>query len=175
MAHQIGLPNPIFSPSALPHVPVWCHADYMHILDPDELRRCINNALQRLEGEHLNFDAVAFTGVSGALLAPPIAMTLNKTLLLIRKTKDSTHSPFQVEGDKGARRYLIVDDFVSSGATVCMIVEKVKDFAPGAVCVGVLSAGFPTCARFETVEKYIRNKPFELSKEVPILEVSNER
>jgi adenine/guanine phosphoribosyltransferase-like PRPP-binding protein len=85
------------------------------------------------------FDAIAFTGMSGALLAPTLALRLEKNLLMVRKPGDS-HSGMRVEGDKAALRYVIVDDFMASGRTVRTILKEVADFAWNAQCIGVCEA-----------------------------------
>jgi len=85
-----------------------------------------------------DFDAIAFRGLSGALIAPIIAMQMGKSLLAVRKD-EKTHSIHKVEGDISARRYIIVDDFIATGSTVRAILKHVKDFS-GAKCIGVLQA-----------------------------------
>ena len=82
-----------------------------------------------------DFDAIAVRGLSGTLIAPVLALKLKKTLLVVRKGEDC-HSSQTVEGDYGARSYVIVDDFVSSGRTVRAITEELAAAIPAAVCVG---------------------------------------
>jgi len=65
-----------------------------------------------------DFDCIAFTGVSGAALAFPLALRLNKGLLCIRKEGSGSHSLYDIEGDFSGDRYIIVDDFVDTGSTV---------------------------------------------------------
>ena len=59
---------------------------------------------------------------------------------LVRKPGDSSHSDARIEGVVG-NKYIILDDFVSSGATVREIVVTVKMDSCGrydeAECVGV--------------------------------------
>jgi adenine/guanine phosphoribosyltransferase-like PRPP-binding protein len=85
------------------------------------------------------FDSIAFRGMSGALIATPVSLALNKPLILIRKEEDVTHSSFKVEGNKACKRYVILDDFISSGETYKAIVTAVSIFAPKAKCIGLLS------------------------------------
>ena len=118
--------------------PKYTHADYLPYIRTHNLRRIIRRATKRLRDLNLKFDAIAFSGVSGALLAPPIALALNKTLLLVRKNITDGHSNHYVEGDIGARRYIIVDDFMSRGVTLRRIVKHIKKNAPNAKCIGVL-------------------------------------
>jgi len=89
------------------------------------------------------FDAIAFRGNSGALIAPTLALALDKTMLMIRKNcpcgiHSFSHSSHEVEGDYGAKTYIIADDIISSGTTAQAIVEEIKKVAPKAKCLGVL-------------------------------------
>lgn len=86
-----------------------------------------------------DFDALAFTGISGTMLGAPLALELNKTMLVVRKDVYS-HSPYVVEGDYAARRYIIVDDCVCTGATFKRIQEKISIAAPKAKCLGLMAA-----------------------------------
>jgi len=86
------------------------------------------------------FDAIAFRGNSGAMVAPALAMELNKYLVMVRKPNDGSHSDARVEGVIGCNyRYLIVDDTVSSGVTVVTIQKEILRVSPAAECVGILT------------------------------------
>lgn len=75
----------------------------------------------------VDFDTIVFRGVSGALIAPIIAYKLGKEIAVIRKPKDPSHSVLHYEGFQQCRRYIIVDDLVSSGGTVVGIMQAMKD------------------------------------------------
>lgn len=122
------------------HEPKYDHATYLSQLLPTKARALsVGNAIDRLTCE--DFDAIAFRGMSGALIAPTVALLMDKNLLMVRKPEDSNnHSGRDVEGDTAARRYVIIDDLVSSGNTVRTIQKEVAVFAPGAVCIGVYEA-----------------------------------
>jgi len=103
--------------------------DYLsHVFYPDQFKVMVEKAekrLRELDG-HTPFDSIAFTGVSGAALAFPLALALDKTLLCVRKKKsESSHSPFEVEGNYSSECYVIVDDFISSGKTVMEIQRSI--------------------------------------------------
>jgi len=100
------------------------------------------------------FDAIAFRGLSGALLAPIVALQMGKTLIAVRKG-ESTHSSRDVEGDYGARRYVIIDDIVSSGDTVRAIIADIKTENPEAYCIGVYQY-LRTNAEVKTVDDVLR-------------------
>lgn len=95
-------------------------------------RRTIARALKFLRARTDQFDAIAFSGMSGATMAPILAYMLNKQLIIVRKDADlegNSHATSTVEyADGGLRdRILIVDDFVSSGATIRRIMSKIHD------------------------------------------------
>jgi hypothetical protein len=118
------------------------HTYYLEtVIRPNQLRNTIELCKQALAG-HI-FDAIAFRGMSGALIAPTLALELHKELIMVRKPsefkgKDATHSSYCVEGFKSSRRYVIVDDMISSGHTVCSIYRAIKEFAPHAECIGMV-------------------------------------
>lgn len=73
------------------------------------------------------FDAVAFTGSSGAAIAFYLATEYEIPLLYVRKTGEKSHGQ-KVESNSPSviRKYLIVDDFISSGTTVRSIIRKIS-------------------------------------------------
>ena len=105
------------------------------VLDPHARRVLVKDVIEALRP--IEFDAIAFRGLSGALVAPIVAYELDKTLLAVRKG-ESNHSGHLVEGDYNARRYVIIDDIISSGDTVSAIHAAVAALVPGAKCVGVI-------------------------------------
>ena len=119
------------------HTPTYAHVDYLdRIIQVEKLRLLVERVVEI--SKRFEFDAWAFRGNSGALLAAPLALATGKTMIMVRKPDTKSHSYRVVEGDVGARRYIIVDDCVSSGATARAIVGAIKDVAPKAECLGVL-------------------------------------
>lgn len=108
--------------------------DYLTcVFDPVAFRTRVNEAIGLLTEfrKHTPFDAIAFTGVSGAALAFPLSFALGIPLLCVRKQGESSHSPYKVEGDYSAERYVIVDDFISSGSTVNRIQDDIESEISG--------------------------------------------
>ena len=109
----------------------------------------IYNALYRLEDSldsaivkvsGVEFDTIVCTGISGIIFAVPLAQRLNKKIAIVRKDRDGTHSNNEIESNcfKGEfGRCLIVDDLVSSGATVKRIKRIVRKNSPKVKFVGV--------------------------------------
>ena len=82
-------------------------------------------------------DAIAFSGTSGAAYAYPLALKLNLSLICVRKSINGNHYNKYVEGCYNAERYIIVDDFIDTGATIRRILKKVKTFSSEAKCSGI--------------------------------------
>lgn len=114
-------------------------SSYLHsALEPQRVKKFVAAAAKLLRP--MSFEAIAFRGMSGALVAPILAYSLQKSLIMVRKPEDfhSSHSSSRVEGDINAGNYLIVDDQVATGRTVRTILEDVEVFAPEAKCIGIL-------------------------------------
>lgn len=134
-------------------------SDYLDpCLDPNDRRKLISCTVQTLLPHRLEFDTIAFRGMSGALIAPEIAQYLQKPLLLVRKGENK-HSCFEVEGNIHTERYLIVDDFISSGNTIKEIRLKIEEaqrnlgISPQGICWGI---ALYKKTRDEDTEKYYR-------------------
>ena len=123
------------------HTPRYEHCGYLcNLIEMDKLEDSVKKVSLILR--NYDFDAIAFRGMSGALIAPAVALKLDKTLLMVRKPRagneDDSHSYEHVEGDAAARRYVILDDFIATGRTIKAITEEIKRFAPTAICIGAI-------------------------------------
>lgn len=94
--------------------------------DPNTRRKIISNTVQALLPHRLEFDTIAFRGISGALVAPEVAQYLQKHLLLVRKG-ENRHSSYEVEGNLRTQKYVIVDDIVCSGDTIDAIRREIAE------------------------------------------------
>lgn len=93
--------------------------------------------------KELEFDTIAFSGMSGSAMAFILANELNCTLLAVRREKEASHFVSGsrnevVEGFYDANKYLIVDDFISSGDTIRRIASKIHGVNKLSECVGIL-------------------------------------
>ena len=141
------------------------HTGYTKYIDIDVMRELVPYAVEILKT--FDFDALAFRGVSGAIIAPVLALELRKSIIVVRKTAEKSHLWGRtVQGDNNARRYIIVDDFIDSGATVQTIVKEILLWQPHAVCLGVLEM-------HSLDDMTTRGAPFELSR-VPCLKEPDE-
>lgn len=100
------------------------------------------------------FDFIAGTGLSGWLLLVPLSIRLEKPIAAVRKAEGNGHS-YRHEMPETIRtrrrlRYVIVDDFISTGRTVDRIKEEL-DALGEHQCVGVACYHLP--------ERYIMDLP----------------
>lgn len=82
---------------------------------------------RHLRDKRVDFDTFVVTGISGAILGPLAAFTLDKNLLFVRKG-ESCHSFKQVAGNLG-KRWVFLDDFIESGETLRRCMQRVREFA----------------------------------------------
>ena len=126
------------------HQPSYSCCYYLEdFIDPRKAKYIINECVAELRKLQrtsvLEFDAIACRGLSGLLIAPQIAVRLEKSLIVVRKGEDC-HSSNMVEGDSATLRYIIVDDLIATGSTVRAMHREIGKFAPQAKCMGVLQA-----------------------------------
>jgi adenine/guanine phosphoribosyltransferase-like PRPP-binding protein len=96
------------------------------LVDLEKNVRCVTTGLRYHASE---FDFIAVSGMSGVVVGAPAALRLHKPLVIVRKESDqNTHHVggtiigyMQLHG-----RYVIVDDFVSSGRTHAFIRERIE-------------------------------------------------
>lgn len=91
-----------------------------------DLQGVVREAVAILTPVHKEFDTLVGTGFSGGIIIPALALRLRKRFVLIRKeSDDSHHGSGRLLGELG-KRWIFVDDFVSSGATRNRVIEKVE-------------------------------------------------
>ena len=113
------------------------------ILNHKHRQQMIKNAVKVLS--QYEFDGIACTGVSGLMIVPQLCEILDKNIIVVRKIKETRYSPFDYEGVP-PKRYVIVDDLVSSGNTIQRILKLFKEEIPSAKCVGYYSYLSNECA-----------------------------
>ena len=87
----------------------------------------------------VDFDSLAFSGMSGALVAPILAHLMEKEIIMVRiPGTPGCHSVYPVEGFRGSKRYVIVDDLVCTGKTCTRIIRGIRLFAPKAELIGLM-------------------------------------
>lgn len=91
-------------------------------------RETIAQCVEKLTPYADKFKAIAFRGNSGALIAPCVADTMDKHIILVRKEEieeHRSHSSHDVEGTLGVD-YFIVDDLYQTGATIREIQNQIR-------------------------------------------------
>jgi adenine/guanine phosphoribosyltransferase-like PRPP-binding protein len=98
------------------------------------------HAAQRMM-KQIPFDAIAFTGTSGAAMAYILSAEMGIPLICVRKETDNSHyvkGHGHLEGFVQAKRFAFVDDFISSGSTFRRVKEVITSKMPKAECVGII-------------------------------------
>ncbi len=112
--------------------PAVVKSDYLApVMSPITLQKVVRKACAVIKKTGIEFDAIAFRGFSGALVAPMVACRLRKGFLAVRKRKENEdcHSSHSVEGAVRADcNYIIIDDLISSGATIWHIVNELNEY-----------------------------------------------
>ncbi len=68
------------------------------VVKPNDLKETCRNLRQQIDATGIQFDAIAFTGMSGALVAPVLCYMMDKYPLIVRPDKSNKHSSHEVEG-----------------------------------------------------------------------------
>lgn len=89
--------------------------------------------------KRMPFEAIAFTGSSGAALAYPLSYKLKIPLIHIRKSIRDNHYGSKLEGLNDCASYIIVDDFINSGRTIKKIISEINkgNAYKKSECVGI--------------------------------------
>lgn len=75
-----------------------------------------------------SLQSVVGTGLSGSLFAAKVHSLIDKQMIIVRKDDDkSNHSGSKIEYTGMPGKWILVDDFIDSGATVVRVLKKVKD------------------------------------------------
>lgn len=99
-----------------------------HIGYLDDIGQTVRNTTETLKPFKSRFDCIVATGMSGALVASPVAIRLHRPLVIIRKPSDDCHDGSDIIHMEGiGKRWLFLDDFMSMGGTFRRVRERMKD------------------------------------------------
>jgi adenine/guanine phosphoribosyltransferase-like PRPP-binding protein len=103
----------------------------------DDLPKTTARAVKDLATHVGEFDSIAVTGMSGALVGAPVSIALHKPLVVVRKPEDSSHDVSLgrpvLNAERLGKRVLFLDDFVAMGSTHHRVKEAIE--ARGATIV----------------------------------------
>lgn len=89
------------------------------------------------------FDAIAFTGSSGASLGFVLGIAMGIPVIYVRKKEEKTHGNVIESNTRGnIRKYIIVDDFICTGNSIRRVIDQIdqfstKDGMKAPQCVGI--------------------------------------
>ena len=109
---------------------------YHAYTEPKRLKRIVEKSARFLQEKGLDFDTIAVQGVSGLIVGSPLAMALDKKIMVVRKQGDKTHCT-DVMGFGKNQKILMIDDCVETGATVINMVSKIKFYCNNPTFVGL--------------------------------------
>jgi hypothetical protein len=122
-----------------------------YVMETHRMKQTVHLAEEALAPILHQFQAFAFRGLSGALVAPLLAVHFDKSLIAVRKETEPSHGCCYVLGDRAAKSYLIVDDQISSGTTIRWIFKHIKKWAPEMTCFGCLCINSLHCFKGDIV------------------------
>lgn len=112
------------------------HTSYLHEVysTPERYKALIDSVVKRCRAlqKSIPFDAIAFRGTSGAAVAYPVALRLGISLICVRRENEGSHHwGGIVEGSdvRSVKRYIVIDDFISTGQTMDAILDAINDKA----------------------------------------------
>ena len=94
-----------------------CVSHLEQVLDRKQVRKTVKQLKIGISKSKVQFDTIACRGISGLAIASLIARDLNKQVAVIRTVK-SKHRGHTVEVFEVPKKYIIIDDLISSGDTM---------------------------------------------------------
>lgn len=114
------------------------HSGYQrHIFNGAQFKARVEAVSQRVR--ELNPDFVACRGLSGISVASAVSYVTGTPMAVVRKPGENPHSEGLVNGPYGMKgRYVIIDDFISSGDTVDDIMDAINSDSEENKCIGII-------------------------------------
>lgn len=70
---------------------------------------------------------IVVTGISGMSIGFPVAHKLGMKLAVVRKGRERSHASNCIEGYQPNKEYIILDDFIDTGATIRRIHKEIAN------------------------------------------------
>ncbi len=98
----------------------WLGSNYIKsAFNKPKLKHIVSSFAKAIEDKVFGeFDGIACIGTSGLTVAPILAYEFDKHLMVVRKENDNSHKESSIEAYDSVSKYIVVDDFVSSGRTL---------------------------------------------------------
>jgi adenine/guanine phosphoribosyltransferase-like PRPP-binding protein len=94
-------------------------------------------AIRRLK-KLLGFEQIVCTGISGQSIAWPVGYVTEIPVAVVRRKGEKQHHGYSVENFTRNQKYIILDDFISSGDTVKHVIKSLVDHGHDSdQCVGI--------------------------------------
>jgi hypothetical protein len=95
---------------------------------PERFKKMVDQIAKKLQTEYVGqFDALAGCGNSGTTMVSALSYVLGVPMTIVRKEKDhNNHHGQDVTGYMGSGKYFIIDDMISSGATIHWIIDEME-------------------------------------------------
>jgi adenine/guanine phosphoribosyltransferase-like PRPP-binding protein len=109
----------------------------MH-LGLSDLQDVVSKTVEAVKPHAAEFDSIVTEGLSGMVVAVPVALALEKPVVIVRKDLNNLciHAS-AVEGARDAgRRALFIDDHVDLGRTLKHVQDELAEHAPRCRIVG---------------------------------------
>lgn len=101
------------------------HGNHGSLIDLEKNVRRVTSGLRK---HSRDYDFIAVSGMSGVVVGAPAALRLHKPLVIVRKDDDANghHAGGSFIGfDQVHGRYVVVDDFTSTGTTLAFIKHRI--------------------------------------------------
>lgn len=100
-----------------------------------DLSQTVTRTVSSLFPHKEEFDSIAVQGTSGLLIGSPVAIAMNKPLVIVREDDELQcwHSHDVENAANAGRRVLFLDDQISSGATLRDVKNKLAKYTHGRV------------------------------------------
>lgn len=114
----------------------WSSSYVYDLMNPTSLRKYINFTVRTINkiSKTKLIDALVFSGISGAAVGFAVAAKLKIPVFYIRVFGEHSHSNITIEKPKSIMlnsgkhfKYLIIDDFIESGATADRIIKMISE------------------------------------------------
>lgn len=105
------------------------HGNHGSLVDLEKNVRRVTSGLRKRSRD---YDFIAVSGMSGVVVGAPAALRLHKPLVIVRKDSDENthHAGGSFIGYDAMRgRYIVVDDFTSTGTTLDFIKHRIETWA----------------------------------------------